>query len=697
MTESRYVPSLDGWLFAVKSFAAAMLAFYIALALGLDRPYWAIATVYIVANPLSGALRSKAVYRMLGTLIGAAATVALVPNLVNAPELLSLALALWVGGCLYLSVLDRTPRSYTFMLAGYTAALIGFPVVTTPDAVWDIAVARVEEIALGIACITIIGTVVLPRPVGPVLRARFVAWRQHADRLAEDAIAPADVGETEIGRARLRLAADAIEIRSLTTYLAYDPSRQRDVTQQVAALAHRMVILLPVLAALRDRLADLRATGGMAPGLEALLAQTRHWIATSAAADTAPTEVAFLRTEIARLQDEADTESGWSSMLLSTALMRLRELVDLRQDCLVLRHDIIAGKGRRITQQLAIRLPDGAPMHRDYEMAGMRAVAMALALVVSCAFWIATAWPEGSQAAALAAVACCFTAARDDPVPSIKGLLIAVAVSAVFTAIGQFAILPQASNLEMLTLAMAAFFVPAGVLAVIPATQKLAGIPIFTAVLLALEESYSADFAAWANGTGAALFGVAVAAVVSALLLPYGAEWSARHRLRAGWTDLAAAARSVKPQERLRLLGVFLDRMGLLAPRMALVAPNDQTTEVAAMTDMRVGINLVDLNARRSEMRPALEALVVAVLNGAAAHFANRATRGAAVPPPETLLHAIDRTLDAVSEAPSGARRDIVLALVGLRRNLFPDAPDYQRPAPADSQPPDPAYQGNAA
>ena len=102
------------------------------------------------------------------------------------------------------------------------------------------------------------------------------------------------------------------------------------------------------------------------------------------------------------------------------------------------------------------------------------------------------------------------------------------------------------------------------------------------------------------------------------------------------------------------------------------------------MTDMRVGINLVDLNARRSEMRPALEALVVAVLNGAAAHFANRATRGAAVPPPETLLHAIDRTLDAVSEAPSGARRDIVLALVGLRRNLFPDAPDYQRPAPAD-------------
>jgi uncharacterized membrane protein YccC len=40
--------------------------------------------------------------------------------------LLSLALACWVGLCLYVSLLDRTPRSYVFMLAGYTAGLIGF-------------------------------------------------------------------------------------------------------------------------------------------------------------------------------------------------------------------------------------------------------------------------------------------------------------------------------------------------------------------------------------------------------------------------------------------------------------------------------------------------------------------------------------------------------------------------------------------
>jgi uncharacterized membrane protein YccC len=58
-------------LFSANSFAAAMLALYIALALGLPRPYWALTTAYIVSQPLSGAVRSKAVYRVAGTVLGA--------------------------------------------------------------------------------------------------------------------------------------------------------------------------------------------------------------------------------------------------------------------------------------------------------------------------------------------------------------------------------------------------------------------------------------------------------------------------------------------------------------------------------------------------------------------------------------------------------------------------------------------------
>ena len=79
-------------IFSINSFVAAMLALYIAFSIGLPRPYWAMLTVYITVQPLSGSLRSKAAYRVIGTVLGGVAAVALVPNLVNSPIVLSVAL-----------------------------------------------------------------------------------------------------------------------------------------------------------------------------------------------------------------------------------------------------------------------------------------------------------------------------------------------------------------------------------------------------------------------------------------------------------------------------------------------------------------------------------------------------------------------------------------------------------------------------
>ncbi|WP_254503719.1 FUSC family protein, partial [Salmonella enterica] len=77
----------------------------------------------------------------------------------------SLVLAGWIGFCLFLSLLDRTPRAYAFVLAGYTASLIGFPGVAEPDAIFDTALVRLQEIGLGILCAVLIHRFVLPRPM----------------------------------------------------------------------------------------------------------------------------------------------------------------------------------------------------------------------------------------------------------------------------------------------------------------------------------------------------------------------------------------------------------------------------------------------------------------------------------------------------------------------------------------------------
>ena len=166
-------PSLASAVFSLRTFAAAMLALYLSYHFDLARPTWAFITTYIVSAPLRGAGRSKGVYRICGTLAGASFTVVAVPNLVNAPELLVLTISLWIAGCLYLSLIDGTPRSYAMLLAGYTAALIGFPSVNAPQTIFDTAVSRAEEIGIAILCVELMGHLPFNQRAGDALLARI--------------------------------------------------------------------------------------------------------------------------------------------------------------------------------------------------------------------------------------------------------------------------------------------------------------------------------------------------------------------------------------------------------------------------------------------------------------------------------------------------------------------------------------------
>ena len=217
-------PKGSDWIFSVKTFGAAMLALYIAFAFDLDRPVWAMATVYIVAHPLSGVLASKAVYRVLGTLLGAVVAVILIPNLVNAPVVLSAVLALWVGGCLFFARLDRTPRSYVLMLAGYTVALIGFPAVTDPLSIFPSAIARFQEITLGILCATLVSHIILPRHIGPVIASQINGWMGDVAKLVTESF-DADMDPDQLDQDRARIAADLGELHGMALHLGYEKSR----------------------------------------------------------------------------------------------------------------------------------------------------------------------------------------------------------------------------------------------------------------------------------------------------------------------------------------------------------------------------------------------------------------------------------------------------------------------------------------
>jgi uncharacterized membrane protein YccC len=677
-------PGVNEWLFAVKTFAAALLALYIAMSIGLDRPYWAMATVYIVSQPLTGSLRSKAAYRLVGTLIGAAATVVLVPNLVDAPELLSAALAVWTGVCLYLALLDRTPRSYLFMLAGYTAALIGFPAVATPDAIWDIALARVEEIGLGIICMTVIGTVVFPRELGPMLSQRILTWVHNASQWTEDVLG--GIQDEDRSGARIQLAADAVELRMLTSQLTYDTSLFQAATRWVGEVQRRMVLLLPLLSSIADRLAALRAANGITPGLERLLADLRVWV--RAGAPPPRSEADRMRATIAQCEAETDPRAGWNEVMRASLLLRLRELVDLRQDMRDLRRHIQNGGGP-LPAPLAVKTAGPERLHHDHGLALLSGLAATVTIVLVCAFWIGTGWQAGSGAAALAGAACSLFSALDDPTPALEKFLAAAFLSIMAVGIGLFGILPLVHDFEMLALVLAAFFVPVGLLAALPATQPLgAALGFLTATLLSLQSAYAADFVSYADGSFAALLGVASAAVVTALMRSVGAEWSARRLLRASWRDLAAIPHSHTPRQYIVLAGLLLDRLGLLVPRLAAVGSGNDLAAVDALKDLRIGVNMADLQRDRAAMPLPVRAAADDVLAGAASHFAAQATAGRVLEPAPGLLDDIDRALDGVVAVPGARGRDVMLQLVGIRRGLFPDAPPYRPPPGPDAAEP---------
>jgi uncharacterized membrane protein YccC len=202
-------------------------------------------------------------------LIGATAAVVMVPNLAGAPVLLVLAMATWSAICLYRSLLDRTPRSYVFMLAGYTAALIGFPTVDVPGTVFDVALARTEEIIIGILCAAVISSVVFPRAVAPVVIQRLRAWLRDADSSARDALETKTGPEADAHR--LRLAADTGEIENLASHLGYDAGGHPHLPRRIREIQPRMLMLLPVLSSIADRLGELALLGGPSRAVEDLI------------------------------------------------------------------------------------------------------------------------------------------------------------------------------------------------------------------------------------------------------------------------------------------------------------------------------------------------------------------------------------------------------------------------------------------
>ncbi|NDW05603.1 FUSC family protein [Jiella pacifica] len=681
------LPSGREWIFAAKTFAASMLALYIALAAGLPRPYWAMATVFIVANPLAGATRSKALYRALGTVFGASAAVFFTPLFVGEPIVLSAVVAIWTGGMLFVSFLDRSPRSYMLMLSGYTLPLIALPTVGDPSTVFDVALARSEEIILGITCTSLVSALVLPQSLGAVVAGRVDGWLGDAGSWIRDVLG--GNGDARLGET-MKLAPDLRAVDQLIGQLRYDPEMAA-VVRSARELRGRLVMLPALLSSLADRLAAIsNETGRLPPELEVLCWELDAWVASRGEAHRNGSR--RLAGRIADLRNRSAGGGDWNALLRHSALARLSEVVDLWSDCVTLKTQILAG--RRAERRPSLRLANVAAEvpHYDHGMMAFAAGSAILCLFCASLIWIYSGWDQGAGFVLIAAVAGAFFASLDNPLPQLKQMAVLTTLGCIVAGIYVFGVLPQVTTFTGLVVVFAPVYLALPILIARPKTMFIGLLlAVNSATLMTLQEVYAADFTLFVNGAIAAVLGVVFVIVWTILTRPFGSALAARRLEAQGWSEIASLADGRSRAAAPVFAGRFFDRLGQLVPRLG---PDAADKSAEAFAEMRVGLNVLDLREAVRRLQGPQKAEVAAVLSGVARLFRQKAADASTASAEADLLAHIDAALGAFGEpaAGPGDGRRALQALIGLRRALYaaapppspPDRPALARPVEAD-------------
>ncbi|WP_414447432.1 FUSC family protein [Burkholderia sp. 22PA0099] len=401
------------WLHLAKTVAAALLAMGIAMRLELSQPRIAMTTVFVLMQPMSGMVFAKAFYRTIGTAVGLAAALALGGLFAQQPELYMAGITLWVGACIAAAVRNRHFRWYGYVLAGYTAALIGIPAVMTPDALFLSALTRAAEVTVGIVCSAAVSGLVLPLSSSRALmrslnarHARFVAF------------AAAALGGTlargEFERRFADFVDDIVGFDAIRAYASFEDPRIRARSRRLARLNGEFVSTCTRLHALRQlhrRLVHRRAAtvlAALAPPLERLAAALAA-LQAGAAPGTAKHGAALralreLLTALPQLARDARAAiaTGPADDLLDfdTAIELMTRFVDE-----------FAGYAQTHASLAtdSHALENTAPRYTvrtNNVFVAFTFVRSVVVLGIVGAFWLATAWPSGGLATIAAAIAC---------------------------------------------------------------------------------------------------------------------------------------------------------------------------------------------------------------------------------------------------------------------------------------------------
>ena len=251
----------DALFFATRVTLAMLLAYYVAFAAQVDSASSAGVCVAIVAQPSAGMTTAKAIYRIIGTLIGGCVGLALVAAFPQDRVMLLAGFALWLAVCTFVATLLRDFRSYGAALSGYTAGIITIGVIDAPQLALMTALDRVAAILIGIASVLVVNRLLSGAGAFNALVAELQDRTDAMAALAADALDGKPVGDD---MAMVRIAAG---VAALQTQASYTAVELPDGRLRANGARHAIAALLAMVSASRaiaatigpDTPAELRA------------------------------------------------------------------------------------------------------------------------------------------------------------------------------------------------------------------------------------------------------------------------------------------------------------------------------------------------------------------------------------------------------------------------------------------------------
>ena len=437
---------------------SAWVAFALASLWHVEHAYWAAMPVWVVAQASRGVLLERAFFRVVGTLLGAAAGFGLL--LLPVPPYAKLALlGLWVAASAGLTHLLRGVHGYGALLAGITAPIVVVPSVLAAAGSRELALARVECTLIGVLTATVITGLMTPRSPR---QAFFERVRRACGDAAAFAARVLRDGPADAVPEERRILAELSELEaSSRLVLAGSLEGYRRLHDVDSMVVGALSLMGSALALAGDGNLEARDRQHL-PGHLERVADHLHTV------ESAGAEAGF-----------PPLEAGAAPSRLADGLARI-----LDGDAALCGPD---GAGRH---RLRLPLARLAP-HREWPQSIRTGLLAGGATFLACALALGTGWPLGILLAFGVSIFSMVLGSMTLPQDIAPKLLTGVLTGAFAAVIYRIAVQPAATTTPWLLLSIAPFLLLGGVLRAHPRTA-IAGVDFNMCFLLASQAGSAA-------------------------------------------------------------------------------------------------------------------------------------------------------------------------------------------------------------